>query len=255
MISVMLSWSAKRQILIIGIFAGGLAVMLGASFLVSLQFEPSCSDNARNRGEEGVDCGGPCARICPAGAIAPIVYWVRSFEVSEGVWGAAAYLENQNNGAGVRSAPYLFKLYDEENLLIYERRGVVYIPPRKVFAIFEGAMSVGARIPARASFEFTSPLVFEKLRPDPELVLGNKEVIGIDNASRLEGSIYNPSFASVTGVFVTTVLYNGEGNAFASSQTAVKNIPARSGANLAFTWPSVFPEPPARIELLYAVSP
>ena len=131
----MVSWSTRRKSLyIIGTMLVFLFALALPVWFVTYK-APSCTDGLKNQGELGIDCGGPCSLLCKAHALDPIVRWQRAFKVKDGVYNALAYVENPNLDSGVRKISYRFKLYDSGNLLIYERQGSTFIPPKKIFGI------------------------------------------------------------------------------------------------------------------------
>ncbi|MDO8619729.1 MAG: hypothetical protein Q7R64_00055 [bacterium] len=247
----MLSWAQQRKFFFIsGILLFFLAVFAVYGY-VSFHSAPDCGNNAKDGNERGVDCGGSCTRVCRADVVPPIIHFARALEVDEGVWGAVAYVENKNAGAGARNAPYVFKLYDEENLLLYERHGTTYIPPRKIFAVFEGKMLSGVRTPTRATFEFTAEPLFFRIQ-EPELSVSTKDFLTDENGSSLRAVITNTSRVPVEGIDATALLFGADGNVSGASATTVKVLPGGASATLTFTWPRSFEEP-SRIEVLSTV--
>lgn len=248
----MLSWAERRKLL----FWGGIIVflfsVLSAYGLFAFYREPNCMNNTQDGDERGADCGGSCARVCRADVILPVIHFVRTLEVEKGVWGAVAYGENKNTGAGSRRAPYLFKLYDERNLLVYERRGAAVIPPRKVFAVFEGRLFSGSRMPTRATFEFSEEPVFEKMT-EPEITINTKDFEANERGSSLQAVITNPTRDAVENIEVVALLFGPDGNVTGTSARLVKQLLAGSSAVLTFTWPQELARP-ARTEVLYTVS-
>jgi hypothetical protein len=247
----MLSWERQRKLLFITGVAVFLAALFGAYGFFALRKMPDCSNRVKDGDERGIDCGGNCIRICKEDAAAPVIHFARAVEVREGVWGAVAYGENRNSGAGSRSAPYLFKLYDEHNSLLYERRGVTFIPPRKVFAVFEGRMFSGDRIPTRATFAFTEEVVFERMS-EPLLSIDTKDFEVGNHKSSLRTIVRNPTRIDINGIEVVALLFGADGNIVGASSTFVSALLAGDSAALIFTWPRELPRP-ARTEVLYTV--
>lgn len=247
----MLSWARRRKFLFIG--WAGLFVLLvfGVYALAAFYRAPNCQNGAKDGDEREVDCGGKCPRVCPADAEPLLVHFVRALEVDDKVWGAVASVENRNPAAGARDVPYVFKLYDAENLLLYERRGAAFVPPRKAFALFEGRMSTGSRTPARATLDFLEGPVFERMH-EPALLLATKGFSTDERGSLLEAVITNPARTPVVGVEATALLFAPDGNVIGASATFVKKLAGEGSATLSFTWPRALPIP-ARIEVLYTV--
>ena len=51
--------------------------------------------------------------------------------------------------------PYVFKLFDAQGVLVYERKGETDIPNTIKLALFESSLITGERKPQRAFFEFS----------------------------------------------------------------------------------------------------
>ncbi|MCR4311284.1 MAG: FxLYD domain-containing protein, partial [Candidatus Taylorbacteria bacterium] len=188
---------------------------------------------------------------CKAEALDVIVRWQRAFRVKEGVYNALAYVENPNLDSGAREVPYRFKLYDADNVLIYERKGTTFIPPKKVFGIFESTINTGTRVPARTLFEFLTVPVWEKtFAVTPSLSIGDK-VFSAEGIPRVTASLVNKSEKTVYNVEVVVVLYDSADNAIATSRTVVDRIERGESTPLVFTWSDELTLSPSRIELIY----
>lgn len=248
----MVSWSTRRKL--IYIFGAILVVFfaLALPVWVVTYKAPSCSDGKQNQNELGVDCGGPCALLCKAHALDPIVYWQRAFKVQDGVYNALAYIENPNLDSGVDRITYRFKFYDSDNLLIYEREGETFIPPKKVFGIFESNIMTGSRVPVRTLFEFLGPLVWKTdLTKEPLLTVSNKLYSTEDGLPHLTALLENRAGKPVYNVEVVAILYDVLDNAMGSSRTVVDSILKNGVAPLVFTWPAAFGKVTGRTEFIY----
>ncbi len=115
---------------------------------------PTCFDNTQNGKETGIDCGGACARLCPADFATPRVLWSYSMQVVPGVYNAMAYVQNPNPNVETKRLPYTFKLYDSEGILVSQKTGSTFVPAGSRFPVFEGGIQTGSRISTRTTFEF-----------------------------------------------------------------------------------------------------
>ena len=251
-----MSWASKRQFLY---FAGALfvfIVVLALPTFFLVYTPPTCSDKIQNQGELGVDCGGPCSILCKADALDIIVHWQRAFKVKDGVYNALAYVENPNLNSGVSKLVYRFKFYDSDNILISERKGETFIPPNKIFGVFESNITTGSRVPARTIFEFLDSPVWQKnFSQDPVFLITNKLLFDKDNLPRLTASLENHTTDAPYSVEVVAILYDATGNAVAVSKTVVDSPAKDSSVPLIFTWPEQFGTPVVRTELTYRVVP
>ncbi len=234
-----LSWSAKRKAL----YGGSVAVVLAAVLLwfgIGLVSKPaSCFDGTQNQGETGVDCGGPCSRICPADARPPLVLWSRSFATGPGIYTAAAYIQNPNAAQGGASyrVPYAFRLYDANNVLVVERDGVADLPPQQIIPIVETNISTGNRAVANADFAFSSGSIVWTKMPQgamPALRIEGQQLS--QDGSTLTANLVNTSDTAARNVAVAAILFDANDNAQGASKSTIANIPAGGAQELDFTW-------------------
>ena len=97
-----MTWAGKRQLLILGSIAIVCIIILFPIVKPIIAPTPTCFDGKQNQGELGVDCSGPCQKICLAEALPVRVLWVRPFKVAEGVYSGVAYVSNPNPGFMVK---------------------------------------------------------------------------------------------------------------------------------------------------------
>ena len=256
----MSQWTSKkkRRILIItGI------LILGLLFFVFVQIQkskvPTCFDTIQNGGETGIDCGGSCTRLCQDEALNLVTWWERPFKVSNGVYNAVAYIENQNLYSGLTSVDYEFKLYDEDNILASQPvRGSTFIEPNKRTAIFASGITTGDYDAKTAFFKILSYQDWQRVPQEfsynlfniSEPVLTNQDTI-----PKLSANVENKSFINFTDVPVVAILYNQKGNAIASSQTYIDSIKQGSTEKVFYSWPEPFGDSVSRIEIIPRVNP
>lgn len=198
---------------------------------------PSCFDGVQNGGEQGVDCGGPCTRICSFTVSAPVVLWSKSFLVTDGQYNAVAYVENRNPLAGTPAIKYTFRLLDSQGI-ITERSGTTELPANSTFPIFEGRIDTGTRIPTE------TVLVLE----EAELWLPSNynrgqfrtvatELLGVNARPRLNATLENTEVTTVANIEVVAVIFDSFGTPLTASQTFINQLSGRSRSDIVFTWP------------------
>ena len=198
----------------------------------------TCFDNLQNNGETGVDCGGPCARLCTADVHAPIVAWARSFETATSTYTAAAYIQNPNTGAAAYGVHYAFRLFDSNNILVVERDGVIDLPPQPTVPIIEPNIIAGNRAVAHAFLEFSGDITWTKV---PQTVLPSVHITNQQlspDGSQLSATVVNDGNTTVHGLTVAAVLFDASDNAEEASKSAVPDIPAGVSEQVVFTWPT-----------------
>jgi Mg-chelatase subunit ChlD len=235
-----MNWSTRRQFLYLSATFAFLFVVIYGLFLAFWYTPPTCTDGKKNGDEIGVDCGGSCTIVCPTQTIDPIVRWARTLRVAKGAYNSVALIENPNISSAVAGISYIFRIYDEDGILIAERKGVTFIPPNSVFAVFEGGISTGEKIPTRTTFEFTGPLVWTKQTAQNVLSTSQKTLNNEDSSPRLDATITNTSFTSVDNSEAVAIVSSGDGNAIGVSRTFIDHLDAQAQKNVVFTWPEPF---------------
>lgn len=249
----MFSWARQRQLIYGGIVCIFLLSIIGVPvYLTFFNKTPTCFDGIMNGTENGIDCGGSCERACANEVLPePIVLWSRMFSVARGLHNLVAYVQNPNVNHTAEPVPYVFLVYDKENVLIGTREGYAVVPPTKTFPIFEPAFDAGARIPAKTVFEFTSPAVWNKFDASkPELDVIDERITNATTSPVIKASVVNNTINVYKNIEVVVIVYNQVGNAFAASKTIIDTLRPNGEEQVVFTWPSGFTEGVAKIEII-----
>jgi len=249
----MASWSQRRKLL----YGGTTAVILATAIFLPVFFyfhkTPTCFDGRKNGNETGIDCGGSCTRLCPSAFLAPSVAWTRLERVAPDLYNVATYIVNPNPNAGARAVPYHVIIYDRAGVEITEYGGIVTLPPRRNTLAFDGAISVGNRIPAKASFAFGGiPDWTAETDPLAAVSVGDKKYSEDASSASLSVYLNDNSANSISRTDVYAVLYDKDGNAIGFSKTILDGIPAYGSATAPFTWPLSFNGAVISIEVLPA---
>lgn len=252
-IGMALSWSERRKYTYSA--AGGVIVLLVLWFLYNTFFSApaTCFDGVQNGSEQGVDCGGSCALLCPNQAHTPSVAWMRSFLTSTStgsgqasadqgnIYTAAAYIQNQNLDSGARNAAYSFQLFDADNHLIIERDGTASLPPLPNIPIVETNIPTGSRTVARTLFAFSALPSWTKLAADsiPQIKVNNQQLSS--DGSRLSLTLQNPTVHDAQNITVIGILYDANGSALAASKSLVPSLAHKASQDVVLTWPQSQP--------------
>lgn len=247
----MLSWSSKRKLIIASVFAILVILVFGIPTYLHFANKPmTCSDGLQNQGENGIDCGGPCSKICAADSKQPIVYYTRIFKVSDGKYNVFALVENTNQGVFSPEAEYSFKLYDKDNVLLVEKIGKTVIPPGRVFPIFEYALDTGTRIPQSVSFAISNNINWQRgVFPEANLSVNNKGFSATGTAPSLEAEIINNEVHQVKDIKAFGLVYDSNENVIAASQTYIDNIPSQGKKQIFFVWTTPFSDIPNKTQI------
>ncbi len=249
-----LSWSARRQISIVGGFLAICIIIAGLYAYPKLNPEPTCFDNKQNGVEQGIDCGGTCQKICQFATEDVVVKWSRVFSVTDTVASVVAYIENPNIHAASREVSYEFKIYDENRSFIIARQGKTYIAPNGASAIFEGGIKVGNRTPTYVTFNFTQNpdwVIIDPRVDSIKIVPKDPTVENLDTKPRMSAQITNTSqLYGVTNISVVAIVYDKDDNAVGASQTFVEALSPGGSASTYFTWQKPFVSEPVRKEVI-----
>ncbi len=248
-------WAAKRRSKIIFWFTLVVFILLSAYITITTYAPPSCHDGKRSKGEVGVDCGGVCDIMCSSQVSMPNIIWVRSFEISDGLWTAIAYTENSNPQAYSPKERYKFSLYDRDNNLITEREGETFINENVVLPVLEGRIKVGDSIPYRTSFEWLDPLPWYKTKSVFDVVTKEQVLKDYNSRPRITAKLVNKEPFLLRDIEVVVIVYDKNQNAISASKTYVDKISPRGEKRLSFTWPKPFVTKPSRWELVPMVPP
>ncbi len=239
----MISWSFKRQLLYL---AMPLVVVLSVSGYIFFNYiyaAPTCFDRAQNGDETGRDCGGSCRLLCTSDSLSPVVRWSESFAVTDSVWNAGAYVENPNINSESPKATYIFRLYDEKNVLITEVNGETFIPKNKKFLVFYPSINTGGKMVKRTEFEFTGNLTWlTSTAQVPDLKVTHGSIQKGSTTPLITGTVQNIGATNAGSVELSVIVYNGRGNAIGISRTYVDSVNVRSESGFGFTWPRAFKE-------------
>ncbi len=239
---MLFSWSFRRKSLYILVALVSGAIILFAGYQTFFTAAPTCQDGTQNQNEAGVDCGGVCTLLCASTAHAPVVLWARAFQTDQGVYTAAAYVQNKNGSASARAVRYSFQLFDANNSLVVERDGVVDLPPVQTIPIIEQNINVGTRSVARALFAFSDTPVWQRVSVGTVASVQVSQQQLLPDGSRLSATITNSSVRDVSQLAVVAVLFDTQGVARAASKSLVAALPSGSSQEIVFTWPLSVPD-------------
>jgi len=192
-----------KQLIIALIFLMILAG-LGTGIFFALRPQPTCFDNKQNQGEEGVDCGGPCALSCEVKTLSPLTLSkVYSFLYQNRI-DLVAQIFNPNENWGVKSFKYKFILYGDFGQ-IQEVGGSDFILPKESKLIVVPAIIlnlVNNKINKIDFFFDDKNINWQKINPDL-ITLEAGELLPITSAKLIKPQ--TPSSAGQTFNFTLTL--------------------------------------------------
>ena len=234
----MASWSSRRKFTYGSTVILALVLIVGLPAFLLLYKAPTCFDGKQNQGEEGIDCGGPCVKLCPSAFLPPEVIWTKSEPVAPGLYNVAAYVVNNNLDGAAYNVPYEMQLFDVEGVLITYKYGAMTIPPHRNTLAFQGSISTQKRIPAKSIITLGSPQWVSENDQLGNLVIADKKYSEDNDSSSLQVTLQNNAVTPYNNLSVYVVLYDANGNAIDFSKTIIDSVPANGGTIVApFTWP------------------
>ena len=228
-------------VLYLVVFVG---VALGIYFLF-FHTAPSCFDGAQNQGETGVDCGGPCAKVCVPATLPEIVVGnVRVFASSPGHYTFLAEVENHNTGFASPNFAYAFDLYDASGTLIGLVPGQSFIYASEVKYLLTPNVSVATTVHhavlVMGSTTWTAGAAmglvpqFGNSRGAPLPVTGTT----ISSSTIVvTGQVADSDSTAFTNVLVVAIFYDGDGNPVGASQTVLDAIAPNQTEDFSVTYP------------------
>ena len=216
-----------------------LAVLAGIGYLVFLFFvkpPASCFDNKQNQNEEGIDCGGICAKVCLPSTIRPLVLSgeAQLFSAPGGLWSVLFWPENPNPDYAVTDFKYSVDIYDAAGRTLKTLSGESYLYAGEIKYIDIPAIDLGDTPPARAEFEITGP-VWAKTENflKPNLVVQSPSASISGKNIEYKGRVVNRDTVPFRDVKVIAIFNDVMGNRVGVSETEIQNI--APGENKEFT--------------------
>ena len=247
----MSSWSRRRKSIYALIAAVVLIAAVGVPGFLHFYKAPTCSDGVQDGDEQGVDCGGSCERLCQSAFLAPSVAWARFAEVAPHLYNLGAYIINPNIAGEAQNVPYHIALYDDQGIPIIDTTERSHCRRIGIRLRSRAQSILGARVPAKALFEFTAPpdwyIQDDTLQP---LTIGDKKYSEDQDSASLLVTLGNSGVDPIGRITVYTILYDKDGNALGFSKTIVDGIPGKGTAVAPFTWPQSFNGQVISIEVL-----
>ncbi len=245
-----MSWASRRRALYLLGLIVALAIVVGIPTFFFFYDPPTCTDGIQNGLEDGVDCGGECTIICSFSAADAITQWSRLFNIIPGVYSTLALVENPNATVGAVDVPYSFKLRGADNVLVYEKKGVVSLPPKSIIPIFETGLQTGARVPTRSEFTLGTPVWVRQDEVRHDISVRDEKIENEAVQPTVTAMVRNDATDAIGAFAVVAILYDGTGNAVHASRTIVDSLDALTETRVVFTWPQPFMSSVAQIDIV-----
>lgn len=210
------------------------------TYVQFLKPAPSCFDNIQNQGEQGVDCGGPCAAVCLPKNLQKIstIGDVSVFPSSPGHYTLLGQVVNKNAGFASPSFDYRFDLYDGSGASVGTLSGHSFIYAGEVKYLLAPNVNV-AGIVNRATLTVFHPswVAAGTLGLAPSLnARPTTNTISTTTLS-VNGEVTNNDISRFTNILIVAVFYDINNSPAGSSQTVVYRIAPNESATFSVLYP------------------
>ena len=222
-----------------------LAIFAGIGYLVFLLFvkpPASCFDNIQNQNELGVDCGGPCAKVCLPSTIRPLTLSGEAQLFSaNGLWSVLFWPENPNPDYAVTNFKYAVNIYDEAGLIIKTLSGESFLYASEIKYIDIPAINLGSSMPSRAEFQITDPVWIEAGKfSKPNLIVQSPSASISGNNVEYRGRVVNRDTVPFGTIKVVAIFNDAMGNRAGVSETEIQNLAPGDSKDFTVLYPASF---------------
>ncbi len=236
-----MNWASRRRLIIIAIITGFIVLFGVLPYWILHRQDPTCYDGARNGLETGVDCGGSCSLVCREAVRDPKILWANIFASRPGVYDVVAYIENSNFNIAAPRVPYVITLKDAQDKTVTTVSGETWIGPNERFALFEGNIRTGDRIPTTAIVSFSPNIPWYVAKKGDDLfTVAEKRLTDPDKFPKLSATLRSLAPEVIRNIQATVIVYDAQGAPIGASATRVEKLDQGGSEQLLFTWPKPF---------------
>jgi hypothetical protein len=218
-----------KQLIYASAFLVVIALLVGGYYLNYVKPAPTCFDGIQNQGEQGIDCGGPCAVSCSLRSVKPLAVADRVLVLRPDAahMSFLTQVSNPNHDYAARNFSYSFELLDARGAVIQSYPGESFIYAGEVKYI------LAANVPAPQT-NYSSVDIKLDSNPDwvpagqfpgpPQLnTAGAQTNISSDKMS-VDGNVTNLEAAPLKSVTIVAIFRGKLGQVAGASQTEVENL-------------------------------
>lgn len=234
----------KRIVIVLVYFA--LFGLMGLFFYQIFKPEETCFDKILNQNEEGVDCGGRCAKKCETLSAKDLIVGKTGL-VESSVFGEYDFygtVSNSSTAYGSDRFNYRIVFKDASGAVLTEKSGESYILPGEEKYIIENNIPMGA-VPVSAELLISDPHWVEFVdyykKPDLKIVnlSYNKITSGI-GYYEVKGLLENESPFDFSVIKVKVILRDQSGKIIALNSTAMGTVLSGENRDFRVFWPGRF---------------
>jgi len=244
----------RKRTIIIAIFV---AIFLLFIFLIYSWLAPkaTCTDGKQNQNEEGIDCGGVCAKKCVKITAQDLTAQESGFVASGAVNKYDLYgrVSNPNNVFGSSKFQYEFKVKDSAGQVIATRQGIGYVLPGESKYIVENNIETDVT-PSSVEFNITNPVWVEFMDSyeKPQLKVVNKQYDQISSGvgfSEAIGLMKNESPFDFNLIKLDIILKDAQDKVIALNSTEMRTVKSGENRDFKALWLNRFPGEVMNVEV------
>lgn len=238
-----------------------LLVLLGIGAVVYLIYfkpPPSCFDGKRNGGEAGIDCDGPCAKVCtPLTIRLPEITGVPKVITISPAPGdgqritAFARIQNPNTDYAVRNMSYTVTVFDGAGVSVGTRTNAASLYAGEIVYLVEANIEPSGLPPFAVEFSFGEP-VWARAGSfvRPEASLRDRQIVNDERGTVARGTIVNQDTLPIPELTVIAVFYDTKGVLLGASKTVVADIFPQEARPFSVFHPLLPDVDPAKTEIV-----
>ncbi len=218
-----MSWRLKRQLIYISIFSFFLLLFF-VIFYNSQQRPPTCFDNKKNQGEEGIDCGGPCPP-CELKEAQPLKVYSSQFVIYLDSIDLIGVVENPNKNLALKNLKYYFEIYDPNNLLraTTSIKETILEPEQKRFFLEINYPKPNFVI-SKVKLKVLEPKDQDWQKAEPQKLkfsIYNQKIYQENNKWKMSFTLFNPTFDNYSDLEIVILLYNENNQLIGTTKTII----------------------------------
>lgn len=205
---------------------------------------PSCFDNIQNQGEQGIDCGGPCAKVCIPSTLKPIEAsgQPQIFHPTASGINVLAKIQNPNPGYAAGNFMYAFTFHDDHDNVIQKISGesFVYAAEIKYLAEFNLSFPGFDRV-RRAELTVENPAwVSSDAFKLPQAIVQSSQASKSDTGTlQVNGRFINNDSVVLPSVTVMAIFYSQFGQPAGVSKNEVENVAPGESRTFSIIHPAI----------------
>lgn len=215
----------------------------------------TCVDAVQNHGEQGIDCGGPCEKMC---SLAPQKVAIKSttiFSAGSDFFDVLVLFSNPNTTQGAKALPYTLVMSDAGGAEVARRSDTTFVLPSQERRLVIQAIRTSEMAPEHATVEIDEPMIeWKEIRDssDSGLVIEQPSLrflAGTHEYAELTGVVENRSLFDYDAVEIVGVVFDGAGTAIAARQAELRTVRSQEKRAFRVSWQKPFEKEAARYEV------